>query len=135
MKLTLEVAKKIAKAAHAKAKEMSIPAVIAIVDEGANLLLLERTEGSMIAGIALSQDKAYTAAATGFDTHQIAPLAQPGQLGFGLAGSDRGRLIVFAGGLVLRSENAVVGGIGVSGGLAPQDQEIAQAGADALASL
>lgn len=135
MKLTLEIAKKIAKAAHAKAKEMNIPAVVAIVDEGANLLLLERTEGAMLAGITLAHDKAYTAAATGFDTHQIASIAQPGQLGFGLAGSDKGRLIVFAGGLVLRSENAAVGGIGVSGGLAPQDQEIAQAGADAFASM
>ena len=128
MNLTLDNAQKIAKACRAKAKEMGIPMVIAIVDQGANLVLLERMEGAMIAGVSLAQDKAYTAAATGFDTHQIAPLAQPGAIAYGLAGTNEGRMIVFPGGLAIKGKEGVMGGVGVAGGLANQDQEVAQAG-------
>lgn len=132
MKLNLETARKILDASQNKAKEMGIPAIVSIVDEGANLVLLERMDGGMIAGIKISQDKAYTAASTGFDTHQIAGISQPGQVAYGLANADNGRMIIFPGGLALKSDGKVVGGVGVSGGLANQDQEVAQAGVDAF---
>jgi uncharacterized protein GlcG (DUF336 family) len=45
------------------------------------------------------------------------------------------RLIVFGGGYPIMVGEAVVGGIGVSGGHYSQDMEVAQAGLSALASL
>ncbi|MBI2098238.1 MAG: heme-binding protein [Candidatus Wildermuthbacteria bacterium] len=130
--MTLDHAKKIVAACEVKAHEIGIPMVISVVDEGANLVLQERMDGAMIAGITLAQDKAYTAAATGFDTHQIAPLVQPGKIAYGLAGMDRGRLVVFPGGLTLKSGDKTIGAVGVAGGMADQDQEVAQAGRKAL---
>ena len=49
------------------------------------------------------------------------------------AGIDR--LIVFGGGYPIKVGEAVVGGIGVSGGHYSQDMEVAQAGLSALASF
>ena len=132
MELNLETAKKIVQAAQAKAKEMGIPMVIAIVDQGGDLVLCERMDGAMLAGIRLAQDKAYTAAATTFPTHELGKLSQPGQIAYGLANTDGGRLIIFGGGLPLKDGQKVVGGIGVAGGLANQDQEVAEAGVGAL---
>ena len=118
MELNLETAKKIVQAAQAKAKEMGIPMVIAIVDQGGDLVLCERMDGAMLAGIRLAQDKAYTAAATTFPTHELGKLSQPGQIAYGLANTDGGRLIIFGGGLPLKDGQTVVGGIGVAGGAA-----------------
>jgi uncharacterized protein GlcG (DUF336 family) len=135
MKLTLEIARKISHAAQEKAKEMGIPMVIAIVDEGANLILSERMDGAMIAGIRIASDKAYTAAATTFPTHELAKLSQPGQEVYGLANTDNGRIIIFGGGLPLKAKDHVVGAIGVSGGIASQDQQVAEAGVNAFVTL
>ncbi len=136
MKLTLETAQTIAKAARKKAKAMGIPMVITLVDDGANLVLSERMDGAMIAGIRISYDKAYTAAATTFPTHELGKLSQPGQEVYGLANTDGGRIIIFGGGIPLKDKSgSLVGAIGVSGGIASQDQQVAQAGVDAFSNL
>lgn len=44
----------------------------------------------------------------------------------------RDRLVVFGGGVPIRVDGEVVGSVGVSGGSAAQDREIAEAGAAAL---
>jgi uncharacterized protein GlcG (DUF336 family) len=46
----------------------------------------------------------------------------------------RDRLVVFGGGVPLRVDGALVGAVGVSGGSAEQDREIAEAGAAALSA-
>jgi hypothetical protein len=55
--LTLHGAKKIAAAAEAKAKAEGARVVIAVVDEGGNLLLLERLDDTLIASINVGIDK------------------------------------------------------------------------------
>ena len=135
MEVTLEIARKIVDACRSKAQKMGIPMVISVVDQGGNLVALERMDGAMLCGVNISRDKAYTSAATGFDTHQIAPLAQPGQIAFGLANADMGRIMVFGGGMVLKMGKNTVGGVGISGGMADQDQAVAQAGVDAFQKL
>lgn len=132
MKLTLDKAKKMIEAARKQAEEMKIPMNIAVVDDGANLVAFERMEGAMIAGINISIDKAYTAAAVGFPTEELGKITQPGQLAYGAALADRGRLMVFAGGLPLKVGDKLLGGIGVSGGLAPDDKKVAEVGLSAL---
>ena len=135
MELNIEIAKKIANACAEKAKEMGIPMVIAVVDNGANLVYLERMDGAIIAGIRIAQDKAYTSAATGFGTNDIAGISQPGQVAHGLANADGGRMIIFGGGLVLKNDNKIAGAVGISGGLANQDHEVAQAGVGAFENM
>ncbi len=133
MSMTLDKAKKIIETAKQKAQEMNIPENIAVVDEGGNLVAFERMDGAMILGVSIAQDKAYTAAGSGFPTDGIGELAQPGKLAYGIALADRGRIIVFAGGLPVREGDKVIGGVGVSGGMAPDDKKVAEAGLKALA--
>lgn len=132
MKLNLRSAKKIVKAGEEKADEIGVPMTIAIFDSGANLIYCERMDGAIIAGVQIAQDKGYSSAATGFGTHQLGEIAQPGQVAYGLANTDKGRMVIFGGGIPLKDGEKVVGAVGASGGLANQDQEVAQAVADAF---
>ena len=59
--LTLEVVKLIAAAAHAEALRNGWRVSIAIVDDGANLLYLERLDGAQISSSEVAQGKARTA--------------------------------------------------------------------------
>ncbi|CUH94322.1 hypothetical protein P22_0388 [Propionispora sp. 2/2-37] len=128
----LERAKRIMEAAEYKALEIGVPMVMSVVDEGGNPVAQQRMDGSLLASIALSLDKAYTAAALKMSTEQAAELAVPGKPLYGLHTAAGGRLIVFGGGVPIRESGMVVGGFGVSGGLVQEDVLVAKAGLTAL---
>jgi len=133
--VTLTAADQAIAAARAKAAEIGVPMNVAVVDEGGNLVGFARMDGAWLGSIDIAQNKAYTARAFDMPTKDLAPLAQPGQSLYGIEASNRGRLIVFAGGIPLLSGGRVVGAIGVSGGTVEQDQEVAQAGVAAWDSM
>jgi len=89
-------------------------------------------DGAFIGSINISINKAYTAIAFQDETKELAPLAQPGQELFGLSDAAGGRIVVFAGGVLLRRNGEIVGAIGVSTETVEQDQEVATAGAEAF---
>src|ERR1700754_4179427 len=126
--VTLAAARRAIAAAETKATEIGVPMNVAVVDEGGNLVAFAHMDGAWMGSIDIAQNKAYTARAFDMPTKDLAPLAQPGQSLYGIEASNRGRLIVFAGGIPLLSGGRVVGAIGVSGGTVEQDQEVAQAG-------
>jgi len=133
--VTLTAADQAIAAARAKAAEIGVPMNVAVVDEGDNLVAFVRMDGAWLGSIDIAQNKAYTARAFDMPTKDLAPLAQPGQSLYGIEASNRGRLIVFAGGIPLLSGGRVVGAIGVSGGTVEQDQEVAEAGVAAWDSM
>lgn len=124
-KLSLEVSKKIASAAEQKAQEIGVPIIISVVDEGGNLLLLHRMEEAILASIDIAMNKAYTSAFLKTATHEIAPLAQPGESLYGLQWTNNNRIVIFGGGYPLKVGDRVVGAIGVSGGTVEEDMMIA----------
>jgi uncharacterized protein GlcG (DUF336 family) len=130
--VTLGVSQVVLEAARAKAAEIGVPMNIAIVDEGGNLVAFARMDDAWLGSIDIAQNKAYTARAFDMPTKDLAPLAQPGGPLYGIEASNRGRLIVFAGGIPLTSGSRVVGAIGVSGGTVEQDQQVAEAGVAAF---
>ena len=76
-------------------------------------------------------DKAFTAASFGFPTAGWKDaVAADELLRIGL--NQRPRLVMFGGGLPIREGGALIGGIGVSGGSAEQDEACARAGLAAL---
>ncbi|MDT8899688.1 cob(I)yrinic acid a,c-diamide adenosyltransferase [Anaeroselena agilis] len=124
----LEKAKRAIDAAESKAAEIGVPMVIAIVDQGGNLVAQHRMDGALLASISIALDKAYTATALKMTTEQAAALAQPGQMLYGINTTDGGRMVVFGGGLPIVADGVVVGGLGVSGGSVEDDIRVANAG-------
>ena len=121
-KMTLEKAKKAARAAEIAAEKLGIKVVVAICDEGANLVLLHAMDDSYIASIKAAQDKAYTAVALKMPTH----IALKESRGGALDGLTNGNgILLLGGGFPLEAKNKIYGGIGVSGGTKEQDTAIA----------
>lgn len=133
MKMGLEAALRMIEAAQKKAREIGVPMVVAVVDEGGNLVALHRMDGALLVSVNIAWNKAYTAVALKLPTHELARLAQPGQPLFGIEHADGGRIVIFGGGVPVVHEGQVIGAIGVSGGSVEQDLECAEEGRKALA--
>lgn len=114
------------------AEKAGIKVNIAVVDAGGNLAAFLRMPGAFLHSIDISIDKAYTAAGFGLPTaawtEALATHSPAVRLGLPL----RPRMVCFGGGLPLRHEGQVIGGIGVSGGSELEDEACARAGLNAI---
>src|SRR6266566_3541059 len=129
--LNLDGAKKAIAAAVDYAKKNNAPgAVIAVVDEGGNLMALERLDGTFAMGATISVGKARTAVLFKKPTRFFEELINKGRTA--MTAVDGFTPLI--GGIPIVVEGQVVGGIGVSGAAsANQDEELALAGANAVA--
>jgi uncharacterized protein GlcG (DUF336 family) len=130
--VTLQDARRVIEAAEAKATEIDQPMNIAVVDGGGNLVSHVRMDGAWIGSIDISINKAFTSRAFDITTKDLADNSQSGDQFFGIHVSNRGRVMIFAGGIPLKRDGVVVGAIGVSGGSGDQDHQVAEAGAAAF---
>lgn len=131
--LTLDDAKRIIAAAEKTAiDDVGQPMNIAVVDAGGHLLAFVRQPNAWLGSIDIAINKAFTARAFDIPTKKLAELSQPDEQFFGIHASNHSRVVIFAGGIPLERDGAIVGAIGVSGGFSKQDQAVAEAGAAAL---
>ncbi len=130
--VTLAQATAVVEAARQKATQIGVPMNIAVVDAGNNLTAFARMDGAWLGSIDIAQGKAYSARAFDMETKTLGAASQAGEPLFGINASNHGKIIIFAGGIPLKSGGTVVGAIGVSGGTVEQDQEVAEAGAAAF---
>ena len=127
--LTLEMAKRIAAAAEAKANANQWKVVIAVLDDGGHLVYLQRADGTQFGSIEVAIGKAYSAIAFKRPTKAWEERLAEGRLGFLSFSKD---FVLIEGGLPLALNGEIIGSIGVSGVQSSQDGEIAAAGAAAL---
>jgi uncharacterized protein GlcG (DUF336 family) len=130
--ITLEEARTVIAAAEKSAVSIGQPMNIAVVDAGGNLVAHVRMDGAWIGSVDISINKAWTARAFDIETGALGKNSQPGDQFYGIHTTNRGRVVIFAGGIPLKRQGKVVGGVGVSGGSGKQDQTVAQAGAKAF---
>jgi len=133
--LTLQGAEQVIAAAKAEAQKLQAPGgVIAVVDDGGNLMALERLDGTFSAGANISIGKAKTAVMFKKPTRFFEEL---------INSSGKGRTVMTAlenftpliGGVPIVVDGQIVGGVGVSGAAsADQDEKLAIAGSNAFAS-
>src|SRR5215472_1133228 len=128
--ISIEQAKKAMAGAEAEARKNNWGMVIAIVDSGGNLVMLERLDGTQFVSIEIAQQKAHTAVAFKRPTKVFQDLIAQG--GVNLRLLKLGSASVLEGGVPVIVGGAIIGAIGVSGGTSQQDAQVAQAGADAL---
>ena len=127
--LTLADARTVIAAAVAKAAEIGQPMNIAVVDAGGNLLAHVRMDGAWLGSVDISINKAWTSRAFDITTKDLAENSQPGDDFYGINASNKGKVMIFAGGVPLTRDGEVVGAVGVSGGVGEQDHAVAEAGA------
>ena len=126
-----EAALAMTQAAVEHADQLGIKVNVAITDPAGVLMAFLRMPGAFLHSVDIAIDKAYTAAGFGFPTSQwMEILAGDEALRIGMP--LRPRLVVFGGGLPIREGEALIGGIGVSGGSAEQDEACARAGLAAV---
>jgi glc operon protein GlcG len=126
--LTLSAAKKAVEAAEKEAARRGATVVIAVVDDGGQLILLERLDDTQVASVEVGIGKARTAAifrrpSKVFEDQirdgRVAALALPGAT-------------PLQGGIPIIIDGKVAGAIGVSGNTPQEDEEIAIVGASAV---
>jgi glc operon protein GlcG len=132
----LAMAKKMADGCEAKAGQEGWKMNIAVVDDGANLVLFRRMDGAFLGSGQIAKMKAQSSAKLPFPTRAI------GEIAFGKDGKPGTTpglalvpgIIAFPGGLpIKRADGTLLGAIGVSGGSADQDEMCSQAGLDTVA--
>jgi glc operon protein GlcG len=130
--LTLEGAKKVIAAAVAEAKSKNAPGgAIAVVDEGGNLIAVERLDNIFAAGANISIGKARTAVLFKRPTKFFEDVINKGRT----AMATLNDFTPLQGGIPIIVDGQIIGAIGVSGASsAQQDEELAIAGANALAT-
>ncbi len=132
--LTIEGAKKVIASAVTYARKSNAPGgVIAVVDEGGNLMALERLDGTFAAGANISIGKARTAVLFKRPTKAFEDIIKNGRTA--MVSLPDAYFTPLQGGIPITIDGQIVGGVGVSGAAsAQQDEELAIAGANAFMS-
>jgi len=130
--LAIEGAKKVIAAAVAEAKRLNAPGgVIAVVDDGGNLMALERLDGTFAAGANISIGKARTSVLFKKPTKVFEDIIKNGRTA--MVALPDAFFTPLQGGIPIIVDGQIVGGVGVSGAAsAQQDEELAIAGANAF---
>lgn len=132
--LTLDGARKVIAAAVDYAKKNNAPGgAIAVVDDGGNLMALERLDGTIAAGATISIGKARTAALFKRPTKTFEDIIKNGRTT--LVALPDSLFTPLQGGIPIVIDGQIVGAVGVSGAAsAQQDEEMAIAGANVLSA-
>ena len=126
--ITLELAKKVAAAAEAEARNNGWTVCIAIVDDGAHLVYLERMDNTQIGSLEVAIQKARTAISFKRPTKVYEDMVAGGRtVILGLPG-----VVPIEGGLPIIVDGQYIGAIGVSGSTAQQDGQIAKVALEVL---
>lgn len=129
IEMTLELAEKIAQAAHEKSRQFNKPMGISIVDESGRLVYFSRANGAGFFTFDTSRAKAMTAASFKRSTMEITENKELNPLlWYSLPSVIPAQALPSPGGVPLTKNGNVIGGIGIGGGLPDEDHECALAG-------
>lgn len=135
MQLTSRQAQAVIDGAEAKARQLDLAVIIAVLDAGAHLKAFRRMDGAVLGSIDIAMSKARTAVLFQANSEAVWEYCKPGAPAQGLQLTNGG-LATFGGGMPLKGpDGAVIGALGVSGGAVPQDVEVAQAALAAFEKL
>ncbi len=116
-------------AAEAEALRNRWGVAIAVVDSGANLVMLHRLDNAQLSSARIAEQKARSAVEFRRPTKALEDAVAGG--GAGLRVLTFGACVA-EGGVPIVADGRIIGAIGVSGVASHQDAQVAQAGADAV---
>ena len=126
--LPLEKAVKLIERVEQKASQMGLAVVTAVSDAAGRPIAVHCMDGAYIGSFDIAVNKTYTSIAFKMSTEELGKLSQPGESLYGIQFTNGGKLVIFGGGELLKKNGVIFGAIGVSGGSAAQDLELAQYG-------
>jgi glc operon protein GlcG len=129
--LNLEIAKRMVAAAEAEARKNNFTMFICVVDDGGNVMFIERMDDAQLGSFEVSMEKAKSALLFKRPTKAFEDVVAGGRVAvMKLPGA-----LPVEGGIPLMADGKIIGAIGVSGGTSPQDAQVAQAGVAALEGM
>ena len=131
-KMTLDTANCLIDKVKEKAQQMGLNVVIAIADEAGRPVAVQSMDGAYIASFDIALNKSFTSASLKMSTAALASLSQPGEELYGIQFTNGGKIVIFGGGEVLEADGKIIGALGVSGGSAKEDTELAAYGKEAF---
>ena len=127
--ISLDAAKKVMAAAEAEAMKNNGPMAIVVLDSSGHTVMLHKLDNTQYGSIRVAEDKAHTALDFRRPSKVFEDLVAQGGIGMRTLGL-RGATPI-EGGFPIIVDGKIIGAIGASGGTAPQDGQVAKAGADA----
>lgn len=121
--ITQAAALEVVNSAVAEAEKRGEVIAVAVTDLGGHLIAFARMNEAKPAVVQIAIDKAYSSAIYRATTGKLQDISLPGEPAYGLQAVER--TITFQGGIPVKFEDTVVGGVGVSGAAAHIDEEIA----------
>lgn len=126
--ISLEEAKGLIGLIEQYAKYQNCKVAIAISNKDGNPICAQSMDGALMIAFELAIKKAYTAAALQLPTHELGSLTQEGAPFFGLEHMLDKKIVTIGGGYPLIKNGQILGAVGVSGGSAEEDIDIASYG-------
>ena len=133
--ITLQLAKQLMEIIEKRAEAVGLKAVIALCNAHGNPIAVHCMDDAFLVSYDVATKKAYTSVAVKMSTMELSKIAQPGQTFYGVDKLDGGKIIIFGGGIPLKVDGKLVGGLGISGGTGEQDHDLALFGEAAFQEL
>ena len=130
--MTLKLAVKLMEAVEEKATEMGMRIVAVVSDASGHPVAVHCMDGAYHGSFDVALNKTYTVTAFQMSTKKLSELCQPGRELYGLQFSNDGKVMILGGGEPLMVGKTIIGALGVSGGTASQDTELAAYGSSIL---
>ncbi|MCD6358566.1 MAG: heme-binding protein [Dehalococcoidia bacterium] len=126
--MTLELARKAIRIALEHTRKTGNICSIAVTDRNGVLVALHRMDGALIPTADIARDKAWTAAVFQCPSSEISRYGDPAAPNSGFNTSNwNDRITSIPGGLPIKDDSGVIGGIGVSGGTPEEDMAVCEA--------
>ena len=122
--ITLQLAKQLMEIIEKRAEAVGLKAVIALCNAHGNPIAVHCMDDAFLVSYDVATKKAYTSVAVKMSTMELSKIAQPGQTFYGVDKLDGGKIIIFGGGIPLKVDGKIVGGLGISGGTGEQDHDL-----------
>ncbi len=130
--MTLRLATALMERVEAEAARRGMAVVTAVSDAAGRPVAVHCMDGAYMGSYDVALNKTYTSIAFKMSTAELGRLAKPGESLYGIQFTNDGKIVIFGGGEPLYKEGRIIGALGVSGGSAQEDTDLAAYGSSIL---
>ena len=133
--VSLAQAKRLLEELEEEALRQGLKLVMAVADASGRPIAVHVMDGAFIASYDIAVNKAFTAVSLKMPTKELEELCKPGGSLYGLQNTNDGKIVIFGGGIPLKVDGRIIGGLGISGGTGEEDHSLAEYGLSVLPEI